>query len=75
MKYLDLSFNRLINLTGCDIFKNIYEINLSNNYLADDQLIHLNQLTLLKYLNLSNNNLKSNAITSNITHLRELEVN
>ena len=66
--------NRLIGLSGCEMLPNLKELNLSNNYLADDQLTFINKLTKLKYLNISNNNFKSNTITTVLNHILKLQV-
>ena len=40
------------------------DLNLSNNYIADDQLLFLKNLSHLKNVSLSNNNLKTNTVTT-----------
>lgn len=74
LKVLDLSFNRLISLSGLERIHKIKDLNLSNNYVADDQLLFLSNLPKLKFLNLSNNNLKTNVICNIIGTLNKLEV-
>ncbi len=74
LKILDLSINRLISLSGCEMLPNLKELNLSNNYLGDDGLLHLKSLRKLKYLNLSNNNFKQNTITIILPYMPKLEV-
>ena len=66
--------NRLIGLSGCEMLPNLKELNLSNNYLADDQLTFITKLTKLKYLNISHNNFKSNTITTVLNHILKLQV-
>lgn len=73
MKFLDISFNRLITLSNIHIFSRLKHLNLSNNYIADDQLLFLQSLINLKYLSLSNNNLKTSNISSIISELKNLE--
>ena len=73
LKYLDLSFNRIISLLGFEKFKSLEELNLSNNYIGDDQLVYLNNLYKLKNLNLSNNNIKSEEIKNTIYNLKLLQ--
>ena len=73
IKYLDLSFNRIISLIGFEKFKLLEELNLSNNYIGDDQLNYLGALSKLKSLNLSNNNLKDEEIKKIINSIKTLQ--
>ena len=73
LKYLDLSFNRIISLIGFEKFKLLEELNLSNNYIGDDQVNYLIPLSKLKALNLSNNNLKKAEITKIIYISKSLQ--
>ena len=54
---------------------NLKELNLSNNYLSDEELVHLKPLKRLVFLNLSNNNFKTNSVTNVLPNLTKLEVN
>ena len=71
--YLDLSFNRIISLQGFEKFKLLEELNLSNNYIGDEQMIYLTYLTKLKNLNLSNNNLRSEEVKNIIYKIISLQ--
>ena len=73
LKYLDLSFNRIISLLGFEKFKLLEELNLSNNYIGDEQLNHLTYLTKLKSINLSNNNLRSEEVKNIIYKIKTLQ--
>ena len=73
IKYLDLSFNRIISLIGFEKFSLLEELNLSNNYIGDDQLNYLSSLSKLKSLNLSNNNLKNEEIKKVIYSIKSLQ--
>ena len=73
LKYLDLSFNRIISLQGFEKFKLLEELNLSNNYIGDEQLNYLSYLTKLKNMNLSNNNLRSEEIKNIINKIKTLQ--
>ncbi len=73
LKILDISFNRIISLVGFNKFFLLSELNLSNNYISDDQLQNLKSLLYLKTLNLSNNNLKSGEISNLIANLKSIE--
>ena len=73
LKFFDVSFNKLISLNGFNNFINLCELNLSNNFLKDEELKNLSKLNLLKNLNLSNNNLKSNEICKLISNLNSIE--
>ena len=73
IKYLDLSFNRIISLIGFEKFSLLEELNLSNNYIGDDQLNYLSSLSKLKSLNLSNNNLKGEEIKKVIYSIKSLQ--
>ena len=73
LKYLDLSFNRIISLQGFEKFKLLEELNLSNNYIGDEQLNYLTNLTKLKTLNLSNNNLRSEEVKNIIYKIKALQ--
>ena len=73
IKFLDLSFNRIISLIGFDKFKKLEELNLSNNYIGDEQLNYLSSLSKLKSLNLSNNNLKNEEIKKIIYSINSLQ--
>ena len=73
LKYLDLSFNRIISLIGFGKFSLLEELNLSNNYIGDDQLNYLSSLSKLKSLNLSNNNLKNEEIKKVIYSIKSLQ--
>ena len=73
LKFLDLSFNRIISLIGFEKFKLLEELNLSNNYIGDDQLKYLSSLSKLKTLNLSNNNLKSEEIKNIIYNIKSIQ--
>ena len=73
MKYLDLSFNRIISLIGFEKFKLLEELNLSNNYIGDDQVNYLGSLSKLKTLNLSNNNLKNEEVKKIIYSIKSLQ--
>ena len=70
---LDISYNRLISISGINSLHKLKEINLSNNYLYDEQLDFLSSLNI-KQLDLSNNSLKSsNDISNLISKLKKLE--
>ncbi len=73
LKYFDISFNRIISLCGFNKFYLLNELNLSNNYISDDQLKYLKSLIYLKNLNLSNNNLKNGEIANLIGNLNSIE--
>ena len=73
LKFLDLSFNRIISLQGFEKFKLLEELNLSNNYIGDEQLNFLTNLTKLKTLNLSNNNLRSEEVKNIIYKIKSLQ--
>ena len=73
LKFLDLSFNRIISLIGFEKFKLLEELNLSNNYIGDDQLKYLSSLSKLKTLNISNNNLKNEEIKKIIYSINSLQ--
>ena len=73
LKYLDLSFNRIISLQGFEKFKLLVELNISNNYIGDEQLNYLTYLTKLKSLNLSNNNLRSEEVKNIIYKIKTLQ--
>ena len=73
LKYLDLSFNRIISLQGFEKFKLLEELNLSNNYIGDEQLNYLTYLTKLKTINLSNNNLRSEEVKNLIYKIKTLQ--
>ena len=73
LKFLDLSFNRIISLIGFEKFKLLEELNLSNNYIGDDQLKYLSSLSKLKTLNISNNNLKNEEIKNIIYSINSLQ--
>ncbi len=73
LKYLDLSFNRIISLLGFEKFKLLEELNLSNNYIGDEQLNYLTYLTKLKTINLSNNNLRSEEVKNLIYKIKTLQ--
>ena len=73
IKFMDLSYNRLISLIGFEKFKLLEELNLSNNYIGDDQLNYLISLSNLKSLNLSNNNLKNEEIKKIIYSIKSLQ--
>ena len=73
LKYFDISFNRIISLVGFNKYYLLSELNLSNNYISDDQLQYLKSLLYLKSLNLSNNNLKSSEICNLIGNLKSIE--
>lgn len=55
LKVLDLSHNRLISLEGLSACYSLKKLNLSYNYVADDQLKHLINLIKLKKIDLSHN--------------------
>lgn len=71
--FLDLSLNRLISLIGIDKLTTVSFLNLSHNYISDDQLTHLTPLNNLKQLNLSNNNLKNGTIAKIIADMKSIE--
>ena len=71
---MNVSYNRLVSLSGIEKFKKLCELNISNNYLTDDQLNSLKMLNKINVLNLSNNNLKTNAICNLLSSLTALEV-
>ena len=73
LKYLDLSFNRIISLQGFEKFKLLEELNLSNNYIGDEQLNFLTYLTKLKTINLSNNNLRNEEVKNIIYKIKTLQ--
>ena len=73
LKYFDISFNRIISLWGFNKFYLLNELNLSNNFISDDQLKYLKSLIYLKNLNLSNNNLKNGEIANLIGNLKSIE--
>ena len=73
IKFLDLSYNRIISLVGFEKFKLLEELNLSNNYIGDEQLNYLVSLSKLKSLNLSNNNLKNEEIKKIIYSVKSLQ--
>ena len=73
LKFFDISFNKLISLNGFNNFINLNELNLSNNFLNDEELKNLSKLHLLKNLNLSNNNLKSSEICKILSQLNSIE--
>ena len=73
LKFLDLSFNRIISLQGFEKFKLLEELNLSNNYIGDEQLNFLTNSTKLKTLNLSNNNLRSEEVKNIIYKIKSLQ--
>ena len=50
---LDLSGRNISNLKGIEEFTALTELNLSNNYIGDEQLNFLTNLTKLKTLNLN----------------------
>ena len=73
LKYLDLSFNRIISLQGFEKFKLLEELNLSNNYIGDEQLNYLTYLTKLQTINLSNNNLRGEEVKNIIYKIKTLQ--
>ena len=73
LKYLDLSFNRIISLQGFEKFKLLEELNLSNNYIGDEQLNFLTYLTKIKTINLSNNNLRNEEVKNIIYKIKTLQ--
>lgn len=65
LKYLDLSFNEIVNLNYLSYFINLKCLNLSNNFISS--ISSTNTLKALKYLeeiNLSNNRLSNELILS-----------
>ena len=73
LKILDLSYNRIISLLGFNNLINLEELNLSNNYISDEQLDYLSNLSMLKYLNLSNNNIKQDSFIHLLSSLGSIE--
>ena len=73
LKILDLSYNRIISLLGFNKLSNLEELNLSNNYVSDDQLNYLSNLHNLTVLNLSNNNLKNDSFVYLLSSLKYIE--
>ncbi len=72
--FLDISYNRLISANGFQNLHKLVYLNLSNNYLCDDQLIFFEK-TSIKKLELSNNNLKGKGVelSNMISKMKNLE--
>lgn len=73
LKIFDLSYNRIISLLGFNNLINLEELNLSNNYISDEQLDYLSNLYKLKSLNLSNNNIKRDSFVQVLSSLGSIE--
>lgn len=70
---LDLSHNLLISIQGVKSMNQLQNLNISNNYIPDDQLINLHNTNIVN-LDLSNNNIKNknNEISSLIGNMKSL---
>jgi len=70
---LDLSWNKLTDISGIKLFKNLKYLDLDNNELTD--IFVLKDLNFLEFLGLSNNNIKDISIVKNLTNLKALNIN
>lgn len=73
LRILDLSYNRIISLLGFNKLSNLEELNISNNYISDDQLNYLSNLHNLTVLNISNNNLKNDTFVHLLSSLKYID--
>lgn len=70
---LDLSCNRLISIEGIGNCINLTVLKLANNYIGDDQLLSIQKLTALKYLDVSQNHLKNKNFVKILQAFEEIE--
>lgn len=75
---LNLSNNKLISIKGLINSKTIQELVICNNFIGDEEILSLKNLTNLKFLDVSRNHLRSQnfvKILQNLTGLEELRNN
>lgn len=70
-----MSHNRLISIEGLDRLRNLECLNVSYNYVGDDQIALLKTIRSLKSLDISHNHLRDfdiNDLLDSLTNLEEL---
>lgn len=71
--YLNLSFNRLISLEGISACASLQTLLISNNYVGDDQILHIQHLKELRILDISHNHLRDKHFLNVLSSLNQLE--
>ena len=70
--YLDLSDNKLTNISGIKIFKNLEELELYSNQIKDISV--LKDLNKLKILDINDNKIKDISALKNLNKLKLLDI-
>lgn len=71
--HLNLSSNRLISLEGISNCRSLQTLLIANNYVGDDQIVHIQYLKDLKILDISHNHLRDKHFLMILSSLSQIE--